>query len=342
MHFEAVKIDLPLRKTFAIAKGAASTKTNVLCILDGHYYGEGGGSVAYGPSAAEIESDLHVGFAQMKKETTLGLETLLIIHGLSINAASRAALMGSVVNCLSGQTGKTPWELLGLKVPGNVRTSVTFALDDPETTFEQIMKCPYSIIKVKMGDQRDAALLKMLSRITGKEIRVDANGGWSVAQAEEMVARLAAIGVRVIEQPTAIENITEWSTLKPRDKQVEFFIDEGMNTLADFERLHEYCDGANIKMAKSGGVLDAIRMARAARMAGKKVMLGCMVESSIGIAQSMYMSSLADYFDLDGPLLLEKNIAEGLSYEQDMLKVNCSLIGGPKLNQDVVQTLFAN
>lgn len=337
MQFETVIVDLPLRKTFAISKGAAKVKTNVLAVLDGRFLGEGAGSVAYGPSTVEIEADVIEGIGLLKKESAVTLDLLDLINSLPINASSRAALMGSAVNCLSGQSRRAPWELLGLATPLPIRTSFTFALDAPEATIDHIMRSPFAFIKVKMGDSRDESLLSMLGSITGKEIRIDANGGWSVAQAAVMIPRLAALGVRVIEQPTSPDYVADWPALKPRGAEVELLIDEGMNTLGDFERLHQYCDGINIKMAKSGGIVEAVRMARAARAAGKKVMLGCMVESSIGIAQSVYMSSLADYFDLDGPLLLEHDIADGLLYDTDSITTDAEIIGGPKLRPDVIQ-----
>lgn len=337
MRVEVVKVDLPLKKRFAIAKGSAVIKTNVLAILEGRYCGESSGSVAYGPSADVIEADVLNGVSVLQATQRITPEVLQTVDSLPVGPTARAAIMGMVVNCLSGESGRLPWEILNLNPPGRIRTSMTFALDDPIATVEQIISSPYPIVKIKMGDSRDFVLLELLKNVRGKEIRVDANGGWSVAQAGEMIARLARIGVYVIEQPTAPEFITEWPQLKGSNKQVELFADEEMNVLGDFQRLGPYCDGINIKMAKSGGILEAARMALAAREAGKKVMLGCMVESSVGIAQSVYMGSLADYFDLDGPLLLERDIADGITYDLDTIILGQSLIGGPVLRQHVVQ-----
>jgi L-alanine-DL-glutamate epimerase-like enolase superfamily enzyme len=90
-------------------------------------------------------------------------------------------------------------------------------------------------------------------------------------------------------------------------------------------------------MEKSGGIIEASRLARKAREDGKKVMLGCMVESSIGIAQSVYMSSLADYHDLDAPQLLETDIAQGIIYDKDTIHVDREIIGGPALKRDIIE-----
>ncbi len=336
MRIDVMRIDLPLKKKFAIAKGSAVIKTDVLAIIEGRYCGEAAGSVAYGPSPDAMEADLLKGVEAIINTPRVTPEMLPIVESLPIGSAARAAIMGAVMNCLSGESGELPWEVLGLDPPQAIRTSMTFALHDPAVTVEQVICSPYPIVKIKMGDSHDPDLLALLKHVRGKEIRVDANGGWSVAQAEEMIGRLARIGIKVIEQPTSPQFVADWPKLKGAHGQVALFMDEGMNTLSDFHRLSSYCDGINIKMAKSGGVLEAVRMAKAAKLAGKKVMLGCMVESSIGIAQSVYMGSLADYFDLDGPLLLNHDIADGITYESHNITVGPSIVGGPRLRPDVV------
>jgi L-alanine-DL-glutamate epimerase-like enolase superfamily enzyme len=284
-----------------------------------------------------MEADLLKGVDALSNTPSVTPDLLPMVDSLQIIPTARAAIMGAVINCLSGESGKLPWEVLGLEPPRAMRTSMTFALHDPAVTVEQVICSPYPIVKIKMGDSHDPDLLALLKHVRGKEIRVDANGGWSVAQAEEMIGRLARIGVKVIEQPTSPEYVADWPKLKGVHGQVALFMDEGMNTLSDFHRVSSYCDGINIKMAKSGGVLEAVRMAKAAKQAGKKVMLGCMVESSIGIAQSVCMGSLADFLDLDGPLLLNHDIADGLTYESHNIVVGPDIVGGPRLRQDVVQ-----
>ena len=170
-----------------------------------------------------------------------------------------------------------------------------------------------------------------------KEIRVDANGGWTCEQAEEIIFYLAKLGVVIVEQPTDIDHVKDWPHLKGKNEDIQLIMDEGMNTLKDFRKYAKYIDGINVKMEKTGGILEAVKLAETARKAEKKVMLGCMVESSVGIAQSVYMSSLADYHDLDAPQLLEDDIAQGITYRQEAIEVDREIIGGPKLKRDVVE-----
>ncbi|MEA3297647.1 MAG: enolase C-terminal domain-like protein, partial [candidate division Zixibacteria bacterium] len=221
--------------------------------------------------------------------------------------------------------------------PVGIKSSVTVAVAEPAEMVKAIKESEYPVVKVKMGHEQDIMLLDALSAIKDKEIRIDANGGWSCAKAEEMISRLAKIGVRIIEQPTEENFVNEWPHLKGKHSHMELIMDEGFNNRSDYHLYADSIDGVNIKMEKCGGILEGMKLAKQTRKDNKKIMLGCMVESSIGIAQSIYMSSLADYFDLDGPLLLEDDIAHGVRFEKESIEVDREIIGGPKLKRDVVE-----
>jgi L-alanine-DL-glutamate epimerase-like enolase superfamily enzyme len=198
--------------------------------------------------------------------------------------------------------------------------------------FEQITNSPYSAIKIKMGLGGDEVLMEKLKEVSGKSLRIDANGGWSPDKAEKMVFYAARLGINIIEQPTGVEHVREWKYIKKR-ANVHLFLDEGLNTIDDYLRYCDYIDGINIKMAKAGGIVEAVKLAKQAKKDHKMVMLGCMVESSVSIASSVYLSSLADLFDLDGPLLLESDIADGIKYDLDKISVDENIIGGPRIKK---------
>jgi len=337
IQVETIKVSLPFKTKFAIAGGEASVKTNLIAILNNRYSGEAAASVKYGPSLDEIERDLRRGIAHLKRRKKLDLEALEAIAKYRIHPIARSALSGMVLNYLSGESKRYPWELLSLGAPVGIKNSITISIADPKQVIEAIRQSDYPIIKIKMGGEYDAELIPMLEGVTDKEMRVDANGGWSREQAEEMIHHLAELGIRVIEQPTDGEYIADWVHLKGKHEEVELFVDEGLNSMEDYERLAPHCDGINIKMEKSGGIIEASRIARRARDEKKKVMLGCMVESSVGIAQSVYMSSLADYHDLDSPQLLESDIAQGIIYDRETIRVDREIIGGPSLKRDIVE-----
>ncbi len=337
IHLESVKITLPLKKTFAISQGAADIKTVFLTILNNRYNGEASGSVYMGPSDDEIEREINKGLELLAGFKEIGVDTLQEVSQFDINPAARAALTAMILNYVSGESKRYPWEVLSLGTPVGVKSSFTVSVGHPREMIKAIKTCDYPIIKIKMGHEQDIMILDVLEQVPGKEIRVDANGGWSCAKAEEMIFHLAKRGVKIIEQPTAPDFVDEWPHLKSKSKDVELIIDEGLNDSSDYDRFAGRVDGINIKMEKCGGILEGIRLAEKAQSDKKKVMLGCMVESSVGIAQSVYMSSQADYFDLDGPLLLENDIADGIRYDRESIKVDREIIGGPKLKRGVIE-----
>lgn len=247
-----------------------------------------------------------------------------------INSISKSALLTAMLHYLSGTNNKYPWEILGLEMPGNICTSFTVSIDQSNLMMDEISHSPYPIIKIKMGFDEDELLIPELAKIRGKRFRIDANGGWSPEKAEKMIFLLSRVDVELIEQPTTIEYVDQWKYLRGKSK-IPLFVDEGLNNWEDYFRFADHINGVNIKMSKSGGIIEAKRIALSARKDKCKIMLGCMVESSIGIAPAVYLSSLADYFDLDGPLLLEENIATGINFNLENVAVAEDIIGGPKL-----------
>lgn len=337
MQIDSVRVSLPLKRKFAVSKGETDIKTNFLTILNNRYNGEAAGSVHAGPSVDQMEKDIRIGIERLRSGGGITVDTLSDVARYPIDPTARSALVGMVLNFLSGESRRYPWEILSLGTPVGIKSSITISIDEPGRMIEQIKQCEYPIIKIKMGQEQDVLLLDALDAIQAKEIRVDANGSWSCAKAEEMIFHLGRKGVTIIEQPTDVEYVQEWSHLKRKDQSIHLIMDEGLNTIDDYRRHADFIDGVNIKMEKCGGIIEALRIAGKARADSKKVMLGCMVETSIGIAQSVYMSSLADYFDLDGPLLLERDIARGIRYNKESIEVDREIIGGPKLRREIVE-----
>jgi L-alanine-DL-glutamate epimerase-like enolase superfamily enzyme len=337
MEVSVLDVTVPLKRKFAIAGGQADSKTNLLTVMNNRYYGEASPSVAYGPDIEELKSQINRGLELLQQTKEPDISTLEQIGSWDLHPVARSAIMTMVLNYLSGEQRRYPWEVLSLGSPVGVRSSWTVAFDSPEKMLAAIAESPFPIVKIKMGNEQDVLLLDGLEKIEDKEIRVDANGGWSCAKAEEMIFHLARLGVTVIEQPTNHEYVKEWPHLKAKHQEVELIMDEGMNTLDDYDRYKDLIDGINIKPEKAGGIVPAARLAAKAQADGKKVMLGCMVGSSISMAPSIYMSSLADYFDLDGPLLLEADLGRGIRYDREAIEVDREIIGGPQLKRDVLQ-----
>ena len=185
---EAVKISLPLKKKFAVSKGSATVKTNLLTILNNRYHGEAAGSVYAGPQVEEIEKGIRKGMEYLRKVEKIDVDTLYEANNWDIPPAARSAIIAMIVNYLSGESKRYPWEILSLGTPVGIRSSITISVDDPAKMIDAIKESDYPIIKVKMGTEGDIELLKLFDQVTDKEIRVDANGAWSCEKAEEMMA----------------------------------------------------------------------------------------------------------------------------------------------------------
>ena len=155
------------------------------------------------------------------------METIEKISALKINPIARSALVAMMLNYVSGESRRYPWEVLSLGSPVGIKSSMTISIDKPSEMIEALGNCDYPIIKIKMGNEEDIMILDALDNLNGKEIRVDVNGAWSCAKAEEMISHLSKKGVKIIEQPTDIEFVQEWPHLKDKAGDVELILDEG-------------------------------------------------------------------------------------------------------------------
>ncbi len=321
-----------LKRPFRVAYGSAESKTNYFISIENRCLGEASGSVHYGPKEDEVKKDLEKGRGFLESKSEMSLDDLHDVNSLDINRVSKAGLLGAVLHYLSHRNNIFPWQLLELEEPSEIRTSFTVSIDNPDQMCDEISQSPYPVIKIKMGFDGDEILFDKLQKISGKSFRIDANGGWSPDKAEKMIFYAARQDIKIIEQPTGADFVRDWKFIKGHS-DVHLLLDEGLNTVDDYFRYCDDIDGINIKMAKAGGIIEAIKLARQAKKDRKKVMLGCMLESSVSIASSVYISSLADLFDLDGPLLLKDDIAEGIKYDLDEIYVDEDIVGGPKMKK---------
>jgi L-alanine-DL-glutamate epimerase-like enolase superfamily enzyme len=166
----------------------------------------------------------------------------------------------------------------------------------------------YPILKVKVGTPDDRAVLEAVRAVTSKPIRVDANCGWTAKQAVQRLPMLEDMGVELIEQPLPPDDL-EGLALVRRRSRLPIFADESCRTAADIPRLAAAgaVDGINIKLAKCGSLREALRMIATARAHQLQVMVGCMIETSLGITAAAHFTPLLDVVDLDGAALLKKD-----------------------------------
>jgi L-alanine-DL-glutamate epimerase-like enolase superfamily enzyme len=229
--------------------------------------------------------------------------------------AARAALDGALHDLQGRLTGVPVWRLLGLRRAGPP-TSWTIWLGDPDDMARRAERVAgrFQRLKLKLGarDGLDVERVRAVRQVTDVPLQVDVNEYWSLDEAIEALPQLADLGVQYCEQPLPAGD-PGGARLK-QASPVPIYVDEDCHRLADVAACAERAHGINIKLAKSGGIREAVRMAHAARGLGLGVMLGCMIESGLGIAAGAQVASLCDHVDLDGNLLLADDPWPGVEF----------------------------
>ncbi len=205
-------------------------------------------------------------------------------------------------------------ELLGTprEVPP---TDFTIGLDEPAVVAQRAARAAhFPALKIKVGGPRDLATLEAVRDVYDGPIRVDANTAWSLADGERLVPELVRLGVELIEQPFPAHRLADLAALQ-RVSPLPVVADESAVVATDLEGLVGVVQGVNVKLAKVGGVGPAKRMIEQARALGFGIFLGCMEETTVGVAASVAVAGLVDWVDLDGNLLLASDPYEGLELD---------------------------
>jgi L-Ala-D/L-Glu epimerase len=227
--------------------------------------------------------------------------------------AAKAALDAALQDLQGKLVGKPAWQLLGLSRTGPP-TSWTIWLGDPDDMARRAETAALSYRRLKLklggGDGLDVDRVRAVRSVTDLPLQVDVNEWWSLEEAIDALPQLAELGVEYCEQPLRAGD-PGGPELRDRSP-IPIYVDEDCHTLADVATCAEIAHGINIKLAKSGGIREAIRMAHAARALRLGVMVGCMLESGLGIAAGCCVAPLCDHVDLDGNLLLREDPCPGV------------------------------
>jgi L-Ala-D/L-Glu epimerase len=276
------------------------------------YYGETAGTVAavlptYEP-ALEPETDP---FALERIEAAL---TVLADR----NPAARTAISAALHDLAGKRLGAPVWRLWGLDPADAPRSSFTLGMAGPEQTREKARLAAHRpVLKVKVGGPDDEARLRAIrDEAPDATLYVDANTAWTAKEALRRMPLLEEMRVEFVEQPLHPDDLDGLRLLRRRAR-LPIIADESCETAADIPRLLGAVDGINIKLAKTGSLREAVRMVHIARAHGLTVMLGCMLESTLGIAAAVQLAPLVDYLDLDGALLLANDPFIGPGMEED-------------------------
>jgi len=324
LKIEAKEEFWPLKHPFRISRGSR-TEAHVIAIsvteAEQTGRGEGAPIARYSQSAATV-------LAQIESVRTVCGLNRDELQQLLPPGAARNALDCALWDLEAKRSGKSVWELAGIPTVDQMETSFTISLDTPERMANAATAAvQLPILKLKLGgDDADRARVGAVHAAAPKaRLLIDANESWSPEHYRKTVPSLAELGVELIEQPFSVSDDEVLETL---DHPIPVCADESCHTTADLPRLKNRYEVINVKLDKTGGLTEALQLCERAHNDNFKILIGCMVCTSLSIAPARLLAGYADWLDLDGPLLLSRDRDHGLLYQNGRIGMPASRLWG--------------
>lgn len=314
----------PLAQTFTISRGAKTTADVVVVELSRDGCVGRGECVPY-PRYNESVAGTIDALESLRPQVEAGLdgstelaEVRAALQRALPPGAARNALDCALWDLEAKLSSRPVYELAGLAAPRPISTAYTLSLDDPETMGRAAAQhADRPLLKIKLAGRDDLDRVAAIrANAPDSTLIVDANEGWSADQVEPLSAALARLGVALIEQPLPA---AQHALLAEFEHPVPFCADESCHTAADLAELISRYECVNLKLDKTGGFSEGLRLAAEARACGLDLMVGCMIATSLAMAPAVLLAQQARFVDLDGPLLLQKDREHGLRYEGSLL-----------------------
>ena len=303
----------PIRGSFTISRGS-KTVAEVLVVelqQDGlRGWGEAVPYARYSETVPQCLAALHTLPAKLNHQD---------VPHLGLPKAAANALDCAFWDLAAKQAGQPVWQLAGLAAPQPLITAYTLSLDTPEAMAAAATSAAqYPLLKLKLGREGDVDRLAAIrAAVPHARLIVDANEGWRADTLEAMLACCALHGVELIEQPLPA---ADDEALRHIKRNIIICADESAHGIASLSGLRGKYDAVNIKLDKTGGLTHALDMARAAKTQDFKIMVGCMLATSLAMAPAFLVAQLADYVDLDGPLLLSQDRTPAITFEKGLMQ----------------------
>lgn len=317
LDIEARIHELRLKHSWTLSRGTWNVRRNVLLRIRKEGisgYGESAPIPRYGESAESGLAFLEKSRPILEKDIWAYRDRWREIDALADGEhAVKAALDMAILDWICKKIRLPLHRFLGLDRDRIPATTLSIGIDAVPEMQERVREAAdFPVLKIKVGTKDDRAIIEGIREVTDKPLRTDANEGWkNREEALEMINWMAGMGVEFVEQPMPAAMFEDYVWLKDRVK-IPVFADESLMKAADIPGIARGFHGINIKLMKCGGIQEAVRMAAVARAFDLKVMLGCMVETSAGIAAAAAVSPLVDYADLDGNLLIANDPFTGI------------------------------
>lgn len=332
MKLEYKKVSFDLIHNFGISREVKTAANNVVVKITAEVQGkifEGFGETTPSKFYGETQDTVMAFLCWVEQENILGNDPFDFVNiqarlePFKNNYAAKAAIDIALLDLRCKIIGIPAYKYLGLQNK-KLKTSYTIDISDIEKILEKTGKAliaGYNIFKVKLGTRIDEEIIFSIRQAAPDAIiRVDANCGWDLKTAMKMIKVLEDNNVEMLEQPFSPQDRNAYRLLRPQT-HIPVFADESCVTMNDIHDIHEFVDGVNIKVSKVGGVTTALKMIEIARMYRLKVMVGCFLESTLGIAAGCLPAMCADLVDLDGFMFLKKEPFSLLNFDCEKLQL---------------------
>lgn len=320
---------LYFKRPFRIAHGVRSSTSIVLTQLE-HEGIIGFGEASMPPYLNETHATV---LSFLNKATELlsrhnnpfDIETILKeIDSISTNDTAAKASIDIALHDLAGKLQNKPcWQIFNCDKNKTPNTSFTLGVDEPEVIKEKVAEAEvYKILKIKLNGENDKSIISTIRNITNKPLVIDVNQGWKEKHhALDMIEWLKDKNVLFIEQPLPKNNFDDAAWLFERSP-LPLFADESIQRYNDMDNIKDCFHGINIKLMKCTGMNEAFKMITKARELKLLLLIGCMSETSCAVSAAAQLSPLADYADLDGPLLIKNNLFDGIEFVDGKITLN--------------------
>lgn len=311
-----VKESFPIAGSFTISRGAKTAADVLVCSIAQAGVTGRGECVPYGRYGETLDSVL-AEIERIRPEIESGLDRRAL-QDLMRPGAARNAVDCALWDLESKRSGKRAWQAAGLGAPQPLTTAYTISLGEPEVMAAQAARWAHrTLLKVKVGTADDESRIRAVRQAAPEStIILDANEGWREDNLDHHFAVCAEARVALIEQPLPAGND---QALANRLRCVPVCADESVHKTADLAALCDRYDAINIKLDKAGGLTEALVMRQEAERLGLKIMVGCMVGTSLAMAPAVLLAQGVAFVDLDGPLLLASDREPGLVYEASLV-----------------------
>jgi len=301
-----------MRGTFRISRGARTETPTVIAEIEQAGAAGRAECVPY-PRYGESLDSVSAQIESVRREIEGGMERAALADALPAGAA-RNALDCALWDLQAKRSGRRAWELAGMAAPPPVVSALTLSLDTPENMAVAARASAHlPLLKLKVTGEGDLARVQAVrGGAPDARLIVDANEGWRPEMLDSLLPALADLGVEMVEQPLPAGDD---DALIGRALAIPVCADEACHTRADLDRLEGRYPMINVKLDKAGGLSEALALVREARARGFQIMIGCMVGSSLAMAPALLLTPMAEYIDLDGPLLLARDCQPALRYD---------------------------